>query len=138
MDVWVITTVMGIGGMFYMVRIIKKELPKRDKRQKELWQTQENSKQIMKDHSAKEDLKIQAVVNEEKQKTYAENRKKMYAENRQKGKDYETFITDYFRQRGYQTKEHGLIHGRKDKGIDVIIKKDKEITLIQCKKLERK
>ena len=43
------------------------------------------------------------------------------------------YISDYFRKQGYKIKPFGILNGRKDKGIDVIIMKDKEITLIQCK-----
>jgi len=126
MSIWIITTIMGFGGMYYILWIIKKELPKRDERKKQLWDTQVKNKQKIQEYYNKEDLKIQKVVNEEK-------RKKMYVDNIRKGRDYEIFIIDYFRKKGYQTKGHGLINGKKDKGIDVIVKKDKEITLIQCK-----
>ena len=57
----------------------------------------------------------------------------MYKDNIKKGRDYEIFISNHFEKLGYKTKNHGLIHGRKDKGIDLIIMKNKEITLIQCK-----
>lgn len=126
MNVWIITTLIGLGGMYYILWIIKTELPKRDKKQKELWQARENNEQKIQEHYNKEDFKIQKIVNEEK-------KKKMYVDNMRKGRDYEIFIIDYFKKKGYQTKGHGLIHGRADKGIDVIVKKDKEITLIQCK-----
>ena len=60
----------------------------------------------------------------------SERRKKtseMYKNNIRKGKEYELFINKYFYDQGYQTREHGLIHGREDKGIDLIIMKNKVI-----------
>ncbi|NOQ29934.1 MAG: hypothetical protein GQ570_02300 [Helicobacteraceae bacterium] len=56
-----------------------------------------------------------------------------YKENVQKGKEYEKFVANFFINIGYKVKEYGLIHGKKDKGIDLIIMKDKHISLIQCK-----
>jgi len=133
MSVWIITTLMGVGGIYYILWMLKKELPKRDKRIKEEWLAQEKNKKKINEHNSKEDLKIQEIANQEKQRILKENKKKIYVDNMRKGRDYEIFIIDYFRKRGYQTKGHGLLNGKKDKGIDIIIKKDKEITLIQCK-----
>jgi len=81
---------------------------------------------IKKEEQQKEEIQIQSISLKEK-------RKKMYQDNIRKGRDYELYITKYFHEQGYQTKPFGILNGKKDKGIDIIIKKNKEITLIQCK-----
>lgn len=74
---------------------------------------------------------------DKKRKAFEENRRKRarehYIKIDKKGKEYELYIAEHFRKLGYKVKEHGLINGRADSGIDVIAMKDKEITLIQCK-----
>lgn len=45
---------------------MKTELPKRDKRKKELWKVEENNKQKIQEYYNKQDLEIQRVVKEEK------------------------------------------------------------------------
>lgn len=74
---------------------------------------------------------------DERKKAFEENRRKRTREHYlnidKKGKEYESFIAEHFKNLGYKVKEHGLIHGRADSGIDIIVMKDKEITLIQCK-----
>jgi len=51
----------------------------------------------------------------------------------QKGSEYEKFIADIYKSRGYTIAENGLMNGLKDDGIDIIAKHDKEIVFIQCK-----
>lgn len=72
-----------------------------------------------------------------KKEIFEENRRKrtreMHQNNDKKGKEYESFVAEHFKNLGYIVEEHGLIHGRKDGGIDVITTRDKEITLVQCK-----
>lgn len=79
----------------------------------------------------------ESAYESERKKAFEENRRKRARENHQniekKGKEYELFVANHFRNLGFKVKEHGLIHGRKDSSIDVIAMKDKEITLIQCK-----
>lgn len=53
--------------------------------------------------------------------------------NIQKGNEYEKFIADIYRSRGYTIAENGLTNGLKDEGIDIVAKHDKEIVFIQCK-----
>ena len=160
MNVWIITTIMGFFGMFYIIWIIKKELPLRDKRIK-----QEFAKEF-EETKEKENSKIKKAINENKIESIKKyenqiaidkkrlsdnneepinlynsikknssslNRKQMYKDNIKKGKEYELFIIDYFKKQGYQIKPFGILYGKNDKGIDVIIKKNKEITLIQCR-----
>ena len=50
-----------------------------------------------------------------------------------KGMDYEFFVGDHFEKQGYLVAYHGIQNGKKDKGIDLIAKKDNEIIFIQCK-----
>ena len=67
-----------------------------------------------------------ACISEALQKT-------TYREKKQKGDAYEAFVAEYFREQGFTVAEHGQMNGRNDKGIDLILKKDMEITLVQCK-----
>lgn len=50
-----------------------------------------------------------------------------------KGDDYEAYVAEYFRNRGYSVAEHGKINGVNDQSIDLILKKENQITLVQCK-----
>jgi Holliday junction resolvase len=60
-------------------------------------------------------------------------KKTSYQEKMIKGENYEKFIAQIYRDRGYHITEHGKEKGRQDHGIDLIAKKGKEIILIQCK-----
>lgn len=60
-------------------------------------------------------------------------KKTTYQENKKKGDDYEKYISEYFKQKGYISYEHGLDKGFKDGGIDLFLKKDNEFLFIQCK-----
>jgi hypothetical protein len=50
-----------------------------------------------------------------------------------KGEVYEEFISVIYKANGYTIWEHGKEKGVLDAGIDLIVKKDKKIILIQCK-----
>ena len=115
-----------IGFIVWMIKYLEKNLPNRDKRIIKEHKAEVKREEVKNAHATRQDLEIKKAVN-------SENKKKMVKDNIRKGRDYELFITDYFRKQGYQIKPFGILNGRKDKGIDVIIKKDKEITLIQCK-----
>lgn len=65
---------------------------------------------------------------QEKQK-----QKVSYAEKQKKGKEYEKYISEYFKEKGWISYEHGLEKGWKDEGIDLIIKKNNQFLFIQCK-----
>lgn len=56
--------------------------------------------------------------------------------NVQKGKEYEEQIGKYYEDIGYHVVYHGLIKGKRDKGIDLIATKEDETLLIQCKNWE--
>ncbi len=166
MNIWITTTIMGFFGMFYILWLIKKELPIRDKRIKKEWETEVKIKDAMEIHKENEELKIQQVINKNKIESIKKyekeiatdkkrlsdnnekpinlynsiknnksslNRKQMYKDNKKKGRDYELFILKYFEKQGYKTKDNSFVNGKKDNGIDLIILKNKEITLIQCK-----
>lgn len=83
-----------------------------------------------------EELKktILVLKNIEKEKV---EKKKNYGmrmqELKQKGKEYEEFVAGYFKLEGYDIYLNGIKKGVKDKGIDIICKKDNELILIQCK-----
>jgi len=53
--------------------------------------------------------------------------------NQKKGEEYESFIAEHYKKMGYFVWEHGKEKGRLDQGIDLIVKKDKEIIFVQCK-----
>ena len=76
---------------------------------------------------------IENIVEEEKKYTKP---KMSYAEKIKKGKEYEAYIANYFRENGWTVWEHGKEKGRKDKSIDLIIKKDRKIYFVQCKNWE--
>jgi len=58
---------------------------------------------------------------------------------KRKDKDikYETFIAKHYRRLGYTVWEHGRDKGELDRGIDLIIKKRREIFFIQCKNWDK-
>lgn len=60
-------------------------------------------------------------------------KKTTYQEKIKKGAEYEEFISNIYRNKGYTVWEHGKEKGYKDLGIDIVAKKDKELILIQCK-----
>jgi len=130
---------LGVAGIaaFIILKMLKKEIPLIVDEHKQKWKAEQFNKEKIKKHIENENKEIEKIAKERKKKTFEENRKlrakEMYKKNIQKGKDYEKFVSNYFKEQGYKVKEHGLIHGRKDKGIDIIIMKNKEITLIQCK-----
>lgn len=64
-------------------------------------------------------------------KTYKPNLS--YWEKKVKGDNYEKQVGSYFENQGYSVEYRGLIYGKKDGGIDLIAKKEKETLLIQCK-----
>jgi len=59
-------------------------------------------------------------------------------ERKEKGDFYEKYVSNYYKEQGYITYEHGLEKGYKDQGIDLFIKKDKEYLFIQCKNWEKR
>ncbi|WP_066350234.1 restriction endonuclease [Aliarcobacter skirrowii] len=92
-------------------------------------------------HNIKQGLEKDIVEINKNQKTrykqYTDEEKKSYGkrmkELREKGKEYEEFVAGYFKIDGYEIELHGIKNGVKDKGIDIICKKDNELILIQCK-----
>jgi len=73
---------------------------------------------------------IQVVKDFKKHKPNKPNKK--YS-NEEKGYLYEAYIAEHYKNMGYFVWEHGKEKGRLDQGIDLIVKKDKEIIFIQCK-----
>ncbi|MDD2508489.1 MAG: restriction endonuclease [Aliarcobacter skirrowii] len=92
-------------------------------------------------HNINQGLEKDIVEINKNQKTrykqYTDEEKKSYGkrmkELREKGKEYEEFVAGYFKIDGYEIELHGIKNGVKDKGIDIICKKDNELILIQCK-----
>lgn len=50
-----------------------------------------------------------------------------------KGNAYEEYVAEHFKAQGYTVAEHGKINGVADRSIDLILKKEREVTLVQCK-----
>lgn len=71
--------------------------------------------------------------NSEKAFNTDEFRKEFRKSLKEKGDNYERYVSKYFKDQGYTIAEHGLDNGKKDHGIDLIAKKEKEIIFIQCK-----
>lgn len=69
----------------------------------------------------------------DEKREYAIKQKMLKEEKEQKGKIYEAFVAEHYRSLGYEVIEHGKIMGKKDAGIDLIAKNDKEVIMIQCK-----
>lgn len=53
--------------------------------------------------------------------------------NKKKGHDYERYVAEHYKSIGYEVSLNGIIHGKKDDGIDIICNKNNELILIQCK-----
>jgi len=56
-----------------------------------------------------------------------------YHDKIKKGAEYEKFVADQYRAKGYTIWEHGADKGLKDMSIDIVAKRKKELLLIQCK-----
>ena len=76
-------------------------------------------------------------ISKNSKKVYTKEEKDQYAIKRKeaikKGKLYEEQIANYYKNAGYLVDERGKRKGKKDNGIDLLVKKDDIYTLIQCK-----
>ena len=95
---------------------------------KQFYHTASKTKYLKWDESIKKDFELIKAVKE-----FKENQQFKATTPKEKGNLYEEFIADHYRRLGYVVWEHGKDKGRKDRGIDLIVKKGKEITFIQCK-----
>lgn len=92
-------------------------------------------------HNIKQGLEKDIVEINKNQKTkykkYTDEEKKSYGQRmkdlKEKGKEYEKYVAAHFKIDGYEIELNGIKKGVKDKGIDIICKKDNELILIQCK-----
>ena len=75
--------------------------------------------------------------NKYSKKVYTDEEKKQYLlrkkEAIKKGKLYEEQVAQHYISAGYLVDERGKRKGKKDNGIDLLVKKDDIYTLIQCK-----
>jgi len=92
---------------------------------KECYDSRNKVKYLRWNKSTKNDVQLIRAVNEFK--TIKPK------SNKEKGEEYEQFIAKYYTEKGYTVWEHGKEKGRLDQGIDLIVKKNKEIIFIQCK-----
>jgi len=127
-----VVVILIITGII-ILKMMNKEIPKIINFHKNKWEKEQKAKEQLEKYTKKEEKKITDISKERKKEEIKSKRSQMYKDNIQKGKNYEKQISIYFYDKGYKVKEHGLIHGKKDKGIDIIVMKNKEITLIQCK-----
>ena len=81
------------------------------------------------------DIQIDNLKNNKRE--YTAEEKQEYAKKQQeyklKGKLYEEQIAKHYKDNGYLVDERGKRKKFKDKGIDLLVKKDDSYTLIQCK-----
>jgi restriction system protein len=70
-------------------------------------------------------------------KPFTVDEKKNYSqkmkESKIKGDNYEIYVAEHYKSIGYEVSLNGIIHGKKDNGIDIICNKNNELILIQCK-----
>ena len=102
-----------------------------ENRKKRLYDKEETAQVIEKLKQMNKQRDIYNSIHKEETETINESeiiKKSSYQVNKEKGDMYEKYIADYYREQGYTISEHGQDNGRKDKGIDVIAKKEKEIS----------
>ncbi len=75
------------------------------------------------------DIEVKKELTQADKKAWGKRQK----ENKEKGKQYESFLSNHFNNLGYEVDERGKRKGKKDKGIDLLLKKDNIYTLVQCK-----
>lgn len=72
-------------------------------------------------------------INEARLRRWLEKHKKLEDWKKLDGRKFEKIVALIYKNLGYQTK---IIGGAGDRGIDIIIKKDRERTFIQCKQMD--
>lgn len=92
-----------------------------------------NSKKEENKRVNKAENKTKEIIKYEKQFFKEAKKEKKNGNHIKKGKAYEFFIGNYFKQEGYKIYYQGINKGFKDYGIDLIAYKKQEIMLIQCK-----
>jgi len=99
---------------------------------KQEYNTRAKVKYIKWDKKIRDNFELIKMINELKKN---KSIKKYTA--KEKGDKYEAFIAEHYKKLGYFVWEHGKDKGRLDQGIDLIVKKDKEIIFIQCKNWDK-
>lgn len=95
---------------------------------KEFYDTRNKVKYLKWSETVKKEFELINAI-----KGFKEAQKIKATTPKEKGDRYEEFIAQHYRGLGYFVWEHGKEKGRKDRGIDLIVKKNKEIIFIQCK-----
>lgn len=114
---WIIATELGI------INGAKQQYDKKRKIKYVVW-----NEEIKLDENLKEEIK---------QITGKPKKEKMtQKEKEEKGAVYEQYIAEHFRKDGFYVWEHGKEKGKLDSGIDLFIKKEKEVYFVQCKNWE--
>ena len=144
-----------VGGFIFLIKKIEKRINEYKEEIKSLKEKLENNNIQTNERISKDDFidrllasskKFENKYNEIKKnitsqmnskKEYTKEEKREYAtrmkEYKIKGEEFEKFVGNNFKNKGYQVIFHGLEKGKKDKGIDLICTKDNTIILIQCK-----
>jgi len=115
----------------FVVNKAEEKLSDKDDRIKE----KDKTIHIKNNYLKEQDKQIDDLKNGKRE--YTEQEKKEWSKKQQeyklKGKLYEEQIAKYYKDLGYEVDERGKRKGIKDKGIDLLIKKDDVYSLIQCK-----
>jgi len=144
-------------GIIVIVKYVEIQIPKLLKRKRKEWEL-EKIKEDYKNNV--KNIETQRAINTEKLETakkleamkkeennnnnvdlYPLYKKKKqgltYKEKVEKGKKYEAHVANYFKEQGYYVWEHGKEKGRKDKSIDLFVRKDDHAYFVQCKNWEK-
>lgn len=107
-------------GLFISVKMKDMELEEKIRKEYKVY------KKIHQEENENKKYEPRNIINTDMYKDMKEQSKK-------KGDEYEKHVSKHFEDLGYKTVEHGKMHGVKDKGIDLMLKKGKEFIFVQCK-----
>ncbi|MBE0515152.1 restriction endonuclease [Sulfurimonas sp.] len=120
----------------------KQEFDKVNKVEIIVWDSKIKENIFLKEEIIKESKNIKKQIpKEDKTNLYKTNtsiretnQKKMTnEEKKEKGDIYEIFLKEYFEEKGYIAHDNGIKNGRKDRGIDLILRANKINLFIQAK-----
>ena len=140
-NIWIIISILGFGTAFYILYIVKTDLPKLLKAKKDEWEAEAKRREHILALKEKENIKITEVAKKEQQQQQQGRQKKQKSFNQtnyEKGKEYEAYVADFFRQQNYTVWEHGKEKDVKDYNIDLFIMNKKEAFFVQCKNYQSK
>lgn len=83
--------------------------------------------------NGKKIFKILETMVDDYSKFDKDRKEKTNKEKIKKGHDFERYVAEHYKSIGYEVSLNGIIHGKKDNGIDIICSKENELILVQCK-----